>query len=114
MCVPASSTSEHRNGPARHCTLCTLVGSFRVTAGNTATVDPDGTVRLLIAILTGQPQLPGAACRGRHELFDPIRCIDPQHYRQEQIRRTEAARICAGCPMIHRCPDVTTTAGEAA
>ncbi len=71
-------------------------------------------IKLLAVILADQPKLDGAACRGRHALFDPIRCIDPQHYRREQIRRTEAARICSGCPVIHRCPDVTTTAGKAA
>lgn len=35
-------------------------------------MDPDATVRLLTAILTDQPRLVGAACIGRHELFDPI------------------------------------------
>ncbi len=101
-----------RTAPPGHCTyLCTLAGPFRATAENTADVDPDGTVRLLTAILVDQPKLDGAACRGRHELFDPIRCIDPQHYRQEQIRRTEAARICSTCPARTRCPTVTTGPG---
>ncbi|MGH3522204.1 MAG: hypothetical protein ACRDU4_05100 [Mycobacterium sp.] len=77
-------------------------------------MDPDGTVRLLSAILTDSPRLPGAACRGRHAMFDPIRGNEPGFQRREQVRRTEAARVCAGCPVIHRCPDVTTTATDAA
>ncbi|PZS23005.1 MAG: hypothetical protein DLM60_03360 [Pseudonocardiales bacterium] len=77
-------------------------------------MDPDGTVRLLSAILADQPRLSGAACIGRHEMFDPIRNGDPRYQREEQLRRTEAARLCAGCPARQRCPDVTTTAVEAA
>lgn len=62
-------------------------------------MDRYGTVRLLSAILANQPRLTGAACIGRHELFDPIRGNgDPRFQRQEQIRRVTAARICAGCP----------------
>ncbi|MGH3513391.1 MAG: hypothetical protein ACRDRB_14090 [Pseudonocardiaceae bacterium] len=90
-----------------------MAGPFRVTAEKTATVDPDGTVRLLAAILTDQPRLPGAACIGHHRTYDPLP-RDHQHQRQEQLRRTEAARICAGCPVTDRCPDVTTMAGKAA
>lgn len=35
-------------------------------------VDPDGVVRLLCKVLAGVPHLPGAACRGRYELFDEV------------------------------------------
>ncbi|MGH3857962.1 MAG: WhiB family transcriptional regulator [Pseudonocardiaceae bacterium] len=71
-------------------------------------VDREGTVRLLAAILTDQPRLPGAACRGRHALFDPIRGNEPGFQRREQVRRTEAARICAGCPVRTQCRTVAT------
>jgi len=36
------------------------------------TVDVDGTIKLVGAILRGTPSLPGAACIGRSELFDEI------------------------------------------
>ncbi|HKR48837.1 MAG TPA: hypothetical protein VJT72_04510 [Pseudonocardiaceae bacterium] len=36
-------------------------------------MDHDDVVALLEAILTDIPRLDGATCRGRHELFDPIR-----------------------------------------
>ncbi|MGH3888769.1 MAG: hypothetical protein ACRDSZ_19790 [Pseudonocardiaceae bacterium] len=41
--------------------------------GTLRTVDRDGTIKLLAVILADLPKLDGAACRGRHELFDPIR-----------------------------------------
>jgi transcription factor WhiB len=73
-------------------------------------VDREATVRLLAAILAGQPRLPGAACRGRCELFDPIRGNSPRFQRQKHLRLAEAARVCAGCPVTQRCPDVTVEA----
>ncbi len=51
------------------------------------TVDPDGTVRLVGAILCGTPSLPGAACRGRHELYDEI----PGQSREARAQRCELA-----------------------
>ncbi|MGH3824569.1 MAG: hypothetical protein ACRDRA_17305, partial [Pseudonocardiaceae bacterium] len=65
-------------------------------------------VQLLKVILADQPRLPGAACRGRHELFDPVVGNGPRFQHREQHRRAEAARVCAGCPERHHCPDVTT------
>ncbi|MGH3669293.1 MAG: hypothetical protein ACRDSH_01470 [Pseudonocardiaceae bacterium] len=56
---------------------------------------------LLEAILADLQKLPGAASRGRHELYDEIRGNGDQYRRQEQIRRTEAAQVCAGCPASH-------------
>lgn len=81
---------------------------------DTEHVDREATARLLSAILANQPRLPGAACIGRHELFDPIRGNGSRFQHQEQIRRVEAARIRAGCPVIHYCPSVTAVAVEAA
>ncbi|MGH3548946.1 MAG: WhiB family transcriptional regulator [Pseudonocardiaceae bacterium] len=39
--------------------------------------------------------------------YDPLP-RDHQHQRQEHLRRTEAARICATCPVRARCSKVTT------
>ncbi|MGH3538130.1 MAG: hypothetical protein ACRDQJ_07470 [Pseudonocardiaceae bacterium] len=89
------------------------MGPFRVTAENTATVDPDGTVRLLTAILADSPRLPGAACRGRHRTYDPLPRVH-QHQRQERARLAEATRICATCPARAQCPTVTTGPGVTA
>ncbi|MGH3769027.1 MAG: hypothetical protein ACRDS0_31685 [Pseudonocardiaceae bacterium] len=72
-------------------------------------------VALLEAILTDLPKLDGAACRGRHEMFDPIRGNGHLYQQEERIRfAKDRPDLRAGCPVIHRCPDVTTTAGNAA
>ena len=73
-------------------------------------MDREGSIKLLSAILANQPHLPGAACRGQHELFDPIRGRGPRFQRQEQIRLAEAAQVCAGCPAIRPCQSVTVFA----
>jgi hypothetical protein len=44
----------------------------------------------------------------KHRLFDPAPGSGRQHQRLEQIRLTDAARVCAGCPATQRCPSVTT------
>jgi len=73
-------------------------------------MDADAALALLKAILADSVRLPNAACVGRHELFDPIPGNGgDQHQRQEQIRRAEAARLCAGCPAILHCPSVTVS-----
>ncbi|MGH3898462.1 MAG: hypothetical protein ACRDTA_09445 [Pseudonocardiaceae bacterium] len=48
-------------------------------------MDHDGVVVLLEAILTDLPKLDGAACRGRQELFDPIRGNDHRYQHEEQL-----------------------------
>jgi hypothetical protein len=74
-------------------------------------MDADATVELLREILADLPRLPGARCIGKHVLFDPVPGNGGhQHRRQEQIRLAEAARVCAGCPVIGRCTTVTTIA----
>ncbi|HEX4102343.1 MAG TPA: hypothetical protein VHY21_17680 [Pseudonocardiaceae bacterium] len=70
-------------------------------------MDVDGALLPLREILTDLPQLTGAACIGRHEMFDPVIGNGNQYRRQEQIRLAEAARLCAGCPVIQRCTSVT-------
>jgi len=72
-------------------------------------MDREGSIKLLAAILADLPQLTDASCIRRHELFDPTSGNGGhQHQRQEQIRRAEAAQVCAGCPVIQRCTTVTT------
>ncbi len=47
------------------------------------------------------PSLPGAACRGRHDLFDPPEA----HTKPENAHAAEQAalRICSWCPALARC-----------
>jgi hypothetical protein len=65
------------------------------------TVDPDGVIRLVGAILRGTPSLPGAACRGRYELHDEIPGQPTRRGVAEilQQRRTAAAALCQRCPV---------------
>jgi hypothetical protein len=71
-------------------------------------MDREASIKLLSTILADTVRLTGAACIGRHELFDRTPGNGGhQHQRQEQIRRAEAARLCATCPAIRHCPSVT-------
>ncbi|MGH3548271.1 MAG: hypothetical protein ACRDQU_09185 [Pseudonocardiaceae bacterium] len=77
---------------------------------DTATVDPDGTVRLLSAILAGVQPLPGAKCVGQHELYDERHGgYGRRHRDQERERLARAAACCAGCPARTKCTTVTTS-----
>lgn len=72
-------------------------------------MDREASVKLLAAILTDLPQLTGAACVGKHRMFDPVignglQCRDRERVR---VRLAKAARVCAGCPVIQRCTSVT-------
>jgi hypothetical protein len=70
-------------------------------------VDADGALLLLREILADIPRLPGASCTGKHALFDPVLGNGHRYQRrQEQIRLAEAARVCAGCPVIEQCTTV--------
>lgn len=54
-----------------------------------------GWADLLGAILRDTPPLPGAACRGRHRLFDAD---------DEQTEAAAAAReLCHNCPALAAC-----------
>ncbi len=77
---------------------------------DTGGVDPDAALDLLKAILAGTVRLPGAACVGRHQLFDQTPGNDHQQRRAERIRLAQAARLCAACPAIRHCPSVTVSA----
>lgn len=63
-----------------------------------------GTVPLLEQILTDLPALSGAACIGRHELFDLA--VHPEDQRTASAQaRIAASRICSTCPHTSTCGD---------
>ncbi|WP_052960313.1 hypothetical protein [Mycobacterium sp. EPa45] len=49
------------------------------------------------------PNLPGAACRGRHHLFDPPGDGISGDHPDEVARRQTAVDICNGCPALTPC-----------
>jgi hypothetical protein len=51
--------------------------------------------------LAGIPRLPGARCRGRHELFDPL----PHGGNAEALARRQANALaeCRRCPALAAC-----------
>jgi hypothetical protein len=53
----------------------------------------------LLDALAAAPNLSGAACRGRHELFDPRDLSDPDR----QDIEAEALALCRGCPALLAC-----------
>lgn len=56
---------------------------------------------LLAGLAAAAPSLPGARCAGRYELFDSTiegSCNGPAGAAQVAAARTEALRLCAGCP----------------
>lgn len=71
-------------------------------------LDGEGVIRLLSRTLASTVRLPGAACAGRPELFDPAGEYEP---RQSVIRRHEAAaRMCTfTCPALDECRAWFTT-----
>jgi hypothetical protein len=72
-------------------------------------VDVDGALLLLREILTDLPQLTGAACVGRHALYDELPGHGHQHHDQQRQRVKLAAACCGGCPVRHQCPMVITS-----
>jgi hypothetical protein len=53
----------------------------------------------LFAAIAAIPRLPGARCRGRHELFDPWDANDPDRPDVEE----EALALCRCCPALAGC-----------
>lgn len=53
----------------------------------------------LFDALAGIPRLPDAACRGRHELFDPRDLNDPDRPDVE----AHALALCSRCPALAGC-----------
>ncbi|MGH3550781.1 MAG: hypothetical protein ACRDQU_22200 [Pseudonocardiaceae bacterium] len=73
-------------------------------------MDPDGSIKLLSAILAGVQPLPGAACSGRHVLYDELHGgYGRRHRDQERERLQRAAACCASCPARTQCTTVTTS-----
>lgn len=71
----------------------------------TRSVDADGAVTLVAAIVRGVPSLPGAACVGRWELFDEVAGARGQERRELERQRVErAAAVCRSCPARPGCP----------
>lgn len=58
-----------------------------------------GPIPLLVAILTGVPRLPEAACRRQPHLFDAD-CADLV---EAENREREALRLCRACPELEAC-----------
>lgn len=67
----------------------------------------DGSLSLLKLILTDLPALPGAACVGRPELFDPAHRAELPA--DVAYRHRAAARLCHACPVLDACRDWATT-----
>lgn len=61
-----------------------------------------GPLALLEAILRDRPNLPDAACIGRHHLFDAADEGDTQ-------AKAEARALCARCPERGRCSERADT-----
>lgn len=57
-----------------------------------------GPFDLLEQILRDRPNLTGAACIGRWELYDRAADRDP-------AATAEATSLCRACPQRHRCPE---------
>lgn len=55
----------------------------------------------LLSAMAKVPILRGSRCRGRHELFDPKSCDEPDDVAQD--RHTQALRICQSCPALQPC-----------
>ncbi|MDQ3762607.1 MAG: hypothetical protein M3460_13355 [Actinomycetota bacterium] len=72
-------------------------------------MDRDAALRLLELILRDQQALPGAACRGRHRIFDPVEGRTPQASAERRRRAALTVRCCAGCVVRHRCPVARTS-----
>lgn len=78
-------------------------------------MDPDGMLNLLALVMQGTQPLPGAACDGRHELYDPMDATmgaDPN----AEYQRAAAAKVCRNCLHVLECPHRVTvdTAPEVA
>lgn len=60
-------------------------------------------VGLMVAIITGSTPLPGAACQGRHQLFDTdVRGAD-LGYGSEAERWSAVQATCQSCPVRGQC-----------
>lgn len=78
------------------------------TTGPWVSAGPTPTERRARAVLEGiyDERLRGAACVGRHELFDAELYREPANARAERHKTAQA--ICARCPVIAACRQVAT------
>ncbi|MGH3936451.1 MAG: hypothetical protein ACRDS1_15980 [Pseudonocardiaceae bacterium] len=68
-------------------------------------MDADGVVRLVAEIVRSVPNLPGAACVGRYDLFDePVGRGGPERHDQERQRLQRGVALCRTCPARPGCP----------
>jgi hypothetical protein len=65
-------------------------------------VDREGTIMLLSVILAGTPLLNGAACVGRHQLYDEIPGRGQLDQRRQRYQA--AAGVCSWCLVRVLCP----------
>ena len=54
----------------------------------------------LTAALTGAPSLPGARCRGRSHLFDPVHQGEPAEVTEAHA---QSLGLCNRCPALDAC-----------
>ncbi len=73
-------------------------------------MDPNGTIKLVGAILRGTLSLPGAACRGRYELYDEV----PGQSRGARAQRCELAASSPRSAQFGRCLDADPVCRSAA
>lgn len=76
------------------------------------TLNPEGSIRLLSAILWELPALPLAACRDRPGEFDE-RHVGESRERQAQ-RLDVAVAVCRGCPELAVCEGLPLPRGGGA
>lgn len=57
----------------------------------------------LLAAIGAAPALPGARCRGRHQLFDSG--PPGKHHDTRDARHAQALALCNRCPSLRRCED---------
>lgn len=55
------------------------------------------------AVLADTPNLTGAACAGRHALFDPQAHEDGETTQQAAARHERAMSLCRWCPALAEC-----------
>ena len=57
----------------------------------------------LLLELAGAPSLPGAKCRGRHHLFDPVPEGQREHPDVTAQRHAQALQLCRNCGALASC-----------
>jgi WhiB family redox-sensing transcriptional regulator len=78
-----------------------------IAHGRTTTKNPfmHGGPLDLLTVLADTPNLPDAACRGKHQLFD---ASIGSNVKARQAQRV-FAELCASCPVLEQCRDWADT-----